>query len=57
MPSGKKARRKAFASRRFYDARSSLPTTARGVTAFATVDVKDHEVLDFRKVWNPMASQ
>ena len=49
-----KARRKGFAFRRLYDARSALTMTAQGVTEFATVNVKDHEGLGFRKVWNPI---
>ena len=51
-----KARRKDFAFRRFYDARSALTMTAQGVTEFATVNVKDYEGCGFRKVWNPLAS-
>ncbi|MBK9139068.1 MAG: PIN domain-containing protein [Verrucomicrobia bacterium] len=50
-----KARRKDFAFRRLYDARSALTMTAQGVTEFATVNVKDYEGLGFRKVWNPLA--
>ena len=50
-----KARRKEFAFRRLYDARSALTMTAQGVTEFATVKVKDYEGLGFRKVWNPLA--
>ena len=49
-----KARRKDFAFRRLYDARSALTLTAQGVTEFATVNVKDFEGLGFRKVWNPL---
>jgi len=49
-----KARRKDFAFRRLYDARSALTMTAQGVTEFATVNVKDYEGLGFRKVWNPL---
>jgi predicted nucleic acid-binding protein len=50
-----KARRKEFAFRRLYDARSALTMTAQGVTEFATVNTKDYEGLGFRKVWNPIA--
>lgn len=50
-----KARRKDFAFRRLYDARSALTLTAQGVTEFATANVKDFEGLGFRKVWNPIA--
>ena len=50
-----KARRKEFAFRRLYDARSALTMTAQGVTEFATVNVKDYESCGFRKVWNPLA--
>ena len=49
-----KARRKDFAFRRLYDARSALTLTAQVVTEFATVNVKDFEGLGFRKVWNPL---
>ena len=48
------ARRKDFAFRRLYDARSALTMTAQGVTEFATVNVKDYQGLGFRKVWNPL---
>jgi toxin-antitoxin system PIN domain toxin len=51
-----KARRKEFAFRRLYDARSALTMTTQGVTEFATANVKDYEGLGFRKVWNPLAS-
>lgn len=51
-----KARRKDFAFRRLYDARSALTMTAQGVTEFATVNVKDFEGFGFRKVWNPIAT-
>jgi toxin-antitoxin system PIN domain toxin len=50
-----KARRKEFAFRRLYDARSALTMTAQGVTEFATTNVKDYEGLGFRRVWNPLA--
>jgi len=50
------ARRKDFAFRRLYDARSALTMTAQGVTDFATTNVKDCEGLGFRKVWNPLVS-
>lgn len=50
-----KARRRDFAFRRLYDARSALAMTAQGVTEFATVNIKDYEGLGFRKVWNPIA--
>ena len=50
-----KARRKDFAFRRLYDARSALTMTAQGVTEFASVNVKDYEGLGFRRVWNPLA--
>ena len=50
-----KARRKDFAFRRLYDARSALAMTTQGVTEFATVNVKDYEGFGFRKVWNPLA--
>ena len=49
-----KARRKDFAFRRLYDARSALTMTAQGVTEFATVNVKDYEGFGFRRVWNPI---
>ena len=49
-----KARRKDFAFRRLYDARSALTLTAQGVTEFATMNVKDFEGLGFRRVWNPL---
>lgn len=49
-----KARRKDFAFRRLYDARSALTLTAQGVTEFATVNVKDYEGFGFRRVWNPL---
>jgi toxin-antitoxin system PIN domain toxin len=52
-----KARRKEFAFRRLYDARSALTMTAQGVTEFATVNVKDYEGFGFRKVWNPIAER
>ena len=48
------ARRKEFAFRRLYDARSALTMTAQGVTEFATANVKDYEGLGFRKLWNPL---
>ncbi len=51
-----KARRKDFAFRRLYDARSALTMHAQGVTDFATVNVKDYEGFGFRKVWNPLAA-
>ncbi len=51
-----RARRKDFAFRRLYDARSALTMTAQGVTEFATVNIKDYEGLGFRKVWNPFQS-
>ncbi|MEO6784797.1 MAG: TA system VapC family ribonuclease toxin [Chthoniobacteraceae bacterium] len=51
-----KARRKDFAFRRLYDARSALTMTAQGVTEFATVNVKDFEGFGFRPVWNPLNS-
>ena len=51
-----KARRKGFAFRRLYDARSALTMTAQGVTEFATVNTKDYEGLGFRRVWNPLAT-
>ena len=51
-----KARRKDFAFRRLYDARSALTMTAQGVTAFATANVKDYQGFGFRKVWNPLVS-
>ena len=50
------ARRKGFAFRRFFDARSALTLTAQGVTEFATLNVKDFEGMGFRKVWNPLVS-
>ena len=50
------ARRKDFAFRRFYDARTALTMTAQGVTDFATVNVKDFEGLGFQRVWNPLVS-
>ena len=50
-----KARRKDFAFRRLYDARSALTMTAQGVTELATVNVKDFDGFGFRKVWNPIA--
>jgi hypothetical protein len=49
-----KARRKDFAFRRLYDARTALTLTAQGVTEFATVNAKDYEGLGIRKVWNPL---
>ena len=49
-----KARRKDFAFRRLYDARSALTMTAQRVTEFATANVKDYEGLGFRRVWNPL---
>jgi uncharacterized protein len=49
-----KARRKDFAFRRLYDARSALTMITQGVTEFATVNVKDYEGLGFRRVWNPL---
>ena len=52
-----KARRKGFAFRRLYDARSALTLTAQGVTEFATANVKDYEGIGFRKVWNPIQAQ
>ncbi len=51
-----KARRREFAFRRLYDARSALTMTAQGVTEFATVNVKNYEGFGFRKVWNPLQS-
>ena len=51
-----KARRKNFAFRRIYDARSALTLTAQGVTEFATTSVKDYEGFGFRRVWNPLAN-
>lgn len=50
-----KARRKDFAFRRLYDARTALTMTAQGATELATVNVKDYEGFGFRKVWNPLA--
>jgi toxin-antitoxin system PIN domain toxin len=50
------ARRRDFAFRRLYDARSALTMTAQGVTEFATVNVKDYAGFGFRKVWNPLQS-
>lgn len=52
-----RARRKDFAFRRLYDARSALTMTAQGVTEFATVNVKDYEGFGFRKVWNPLVER
>ena len=52
-----RARRKDFAFRRLYDARSALTMTAQGLLEFATVNVKDYEGLGFRRVWNPLQSQ
>lgn len=49
-----RARRKDFAFRRLYDARSALTMIAQGVTEFATANVKDYEGLGFRRVWNPL---
>ncbi len=49
-----RARRKDFAFRRLYDARSALTMTSQGVTEFATVNMKDYEGFGFRKVWNPL---
>jgi len=51
-----KARRKDFAFRRLYDARSALTMTAQGVTEFGTANVKDYEGFGFRKVWNPITT-
>ncbi len=51
----RKARSNAFAFRRLYDARSALTMTAQGVTAFATVNVKDFHGMGFKKLWNPIA--
>lgn len=48
------ARRRDFAFRRLYDARSALTMIAQGVTEFATANVKDYEGLGFRRVWNPL---
>ena len=50
------ARRRDFAFRRLYDARSALTMTAQGVAEFATVNVKDYEGCGFRKVWNPLTN-
>ncbi|HOY57304.1 MAG TPA: PIN domain-containing protein [Verrucomicrobiota bacterium] len=52
-----RARRRDFAFRRLYDARSALVMTAQGVTELATVNVKDYEGFGFRKVWNPIADR
>lgn len=52
-----KARAKAFAFRKLYDARSAITMTAQGVTELATVNVKDFEGLGFRRVWNPLEKQ
>ncbi len=49
-----KARAKAFAFRRFYDARSALTMSAQGVTELATVNVKDFDGMGFARVWNPL---
>lgn len=49
-----KARGKAFAFRRLYDARSALTMVAQGVTDFASANVKDYEGCGFRHVWNPL---
>lgn len=49
-----KVRRRDFAFRRLYDARSALTMIAQGVTEFATANLKDYEGLGFRKVWNPL---
>jgi hypothetical protein len=49
-----KARRRDFAFRRIYDARSALTMIAQGVTEFATVNAEDCEGLGFRRVWNPL---
>jgi uncharacterized protein len=48
------ARRKEFAFRRLYDARSALTMTSQGVTEFATAGLKDYEGLGFQKLWNPL---
>lgn len=49
------ARRRDFAFRRLYDARSALAMTVQGVTEFATVNIKDYQGFGFRRVWNPLA--
>ena len=48
------ARRREFAFRRIYDARTALTLAAQGVTEFATVNVRDFEGFGFRRVWNPL---
>ena len=45
---------KSFARRRIYDARLTLSVFRRGVTAFATANVKDFEEFGFNRVWNPV---
>jgi uncharacterized protein len=51
-----RVRRKEFAFRRIYDARSALTMKAQGVTEFATVNTKHYESLGFRRVWNPLTT-
>ena len=43
-----------FARRRIFDARLALTLRQRGVTHFATTNVKDFQGWGFQKVWNPL---
>jgi toxin-antitoxin system PIN domain toxin len=50
----KQAAKKDFAIRRIVDLRLGLSLLQRGVTEFATVNVKDFEKIGFHRVWNPL---
>lgn len=50
-------RRESFARRRAIDARLGLALRVQGVTAFATVNLKDFQDLGFERVWNPLAGK
>lgn len=43
-----------FARRRIYDTRTALSLLAFGVTDFATLNLKDFQSFEFKKVWNPL---
>lgn len=50
-------RRESFARRRAIDCRLGLALRLQGVTAFATVNLKDFQDLGFARVWNPLAEK
>lgn len=46
-----------FARRRIYDARMALSLRRKGVSEFATANVKDFERFGFLRVWNPLEGE